>query len=184
MSHIDDKQLALFAGGDLDFLRRLFVTRHVNRCAVCQERVAEFAEIREQLATMADAEAALNWTALEAEMRANIRLGLEAGACVAPVRAQTQWNPRFAVAFASLCILAVSGVVLKTRPVSHPVRATSELEATRAGLELRSGENSLTLLNRHGAVSNVTVGAQGEIRGRFVDGETGSVTITNVYLEN
>jgi hypothetical protein len=41
----------------------------------------------------------------------------------------------------------------------------------------------LIFLNHEGSRADQTVSAQGEIRARYVDGETGSVTITNVYLE-
>jgi hypothetical protein len=57
------------------------------------------------------------------------------------------------------------------------------LESSGAGLEVRSGGGSMTLLNRHGAVADQTANAQGEIRARYIDGETGTVTINNVYLE-
>ena len=39
------------------------------------------------------------------------------------------------------------------------------------------------LLNQEGSVVSHTVSAQGAIRARNIDGNTGSVTINNVYLE-
>jgi hypothetical protein len=39
------------------------------------------------------------------------------------------------------------------------------------------------LLNGNGAVADQTVNAQGEIRSRYIDGDTGAVTINNVYLQ-
>ena len=54
---------------------------------------------------------------------------------------------------------------------------------TESGLEIRTGANSLTLLNHHGNAANQTVSAQGDIGARYIDGETGSVTINNVYLQ-
>ena len=184
MNHIDEERLALFAGGDLGFFSRFVTARHVAGCEECRCRVGGYAALRQEICSADAVSENLNWKQLEAEMRANIRLGLEAGACVAPARVHHHVNPRFAIAFASLCILAASGIALKVHPVAKSADPASELQATRSGLEFRRGENSLTLLNHHGTVSEVSVGAQGEIRGRFVDGDTGSVTINNVYLEN
>jgi hypothetical protein len=41
----------------------------------------------------------------------------------------------------------------------------------------------MMLLNRPGVVASQTVSAGGEIRARYVDGDTGAVTINNVSLE-
>jgi Cu/Ag efflux protein CusF len=57
------------------------------------------------------------------------------------------------------------------------------LQSTGAGIELRTGSSSMMLLHRPGAVANQTVSAAGEIRVRYVDSETGAVTINNVSLE-
>ena len=58
------------------------------------------------------------------------------------------------------------------------------LESSNSGLELRTGSNnSMMLLNQAGASISQTVSAQGAIRARNIDANTGSVTINNVYLE-
>ncbi len=123
-------------------------------------------------------------------MRANIRLGLEAGACVRTAQVFKRWNLRpgrdcfreraaargLPVEFlrgcaASQCIHAVADA------------ATPVLQSTGSGVEIRTGANSLTLLSRHGDAVNQTVSAQGDIGARYIDGETGAVTINNVYLQ-
>ena len=66
-------------------------------------------------------------------------------------------------------------------PTASGAEALPSLESTTAGVELRSGSKSFTLLNHEGAVASQTVSAQGAVRSRYVD--AGAVTINNVYLE-
>lgn len=180
--------IALLAGNDLAWFSRLRVSRHVNGCDDCQEHLAAFSSLRADVADVP--EPALDWSAISADMRANIRLGLEAGECVRKIHSVRRVAPRLAVAMASLVVLLGAGFILHNShvpPVSQPVArnqsAAPRLEMNRAGIEVRAGGNSLTLLNHRGAVAAQTVGSQGEIRARYIDGETGSVTINNVYLE-
>lgn len=196
--HPLDTDLALFAGGgpagDLDFLDSLRIRLHLRGCEGCRNRVAELREVRTSLseylmAEPKDLDQDLDWNSLALEMRANIRLGLAAGECVRPVRTINRLDSRLGVAFASLCILACSAYFLRSgghAPAARTLSAQSvpSLAATGSGLELREGASSLTLLNQDGAVSNQTVGSQGEIRSRYVDSKTGSVTINNVYLDD
>jgi len=172
------------AGGDIGRLRGFFLNRHVRACPECRRTMAEFQDLREQVAEFEPPEP--DWNALAAEMRANIRLGLEAGACVGGRSLPWRWNPRLAVALACLVVLVVSGFFLN-KPRPHPLpaveAATPMVRSTGSGIELRKGGNSMIFLNRPGVTADQTVSAQGEIRARYIDGETGAVTIDNVYLE-
>lgn len=176
--HPSEESLALLAGGECGAWSRLRVGRHVEQCEVCRGKVAEFTTLREELADFPEPE--MNWNALAAEMRANIHLGLEAGECIRPAKLSHGWNPRLALAFASLLFVAGAGFVMTPRAVA-PVQTATVLESSPSGLEVRSRGGSLTLLNRRGAVADQTVSAQGEIRARYIDGD--AVTINNVYLE-
>jgi hypothetical protein len=184
VKHPTDEELALLAGGESGGISRFFLNRHVRQCRECMNAVTRFELLRVELRDVA--EPALDWDRLSAEMRANIHLGLEAGECVRNTNPGSHWNPRMAVAFASLLLLAGAGFVMK-RPAAVSVSAAKTsapvLESTSSGLELRTGMTSMTLLNRHGAVADQTVNAQGEIRARYIDGDTGAVTINNVSLE-
>ena len=127
----------------------------------------------------------LNWDRLATEMRANIHLGLEAGACVSSTGVEKGWNPRLTLAFASLLVIIGASFLLRDSGL-HPAvtqAAAPVLESSGAGIELRTGSSSMMLLNRPGVVTSHTVSAGGEIRARSVDSETGAVTITNVSLE-
>ena len=192
--HPHEKDLALLAGGDAGRWERFLLDRHVRTCTECQQKVAEFRELRQAIAAAAETPN-VNWSLLEAEMRANIHLGFEAGQCVRGVRSGWVWEPRLAVALACLLLLAGAGYFMRGTHTATPAAqdktlvataGASEnpvLESTDSGLELRSGSGSLTLLNHHGVMARQTVSARGEIDARYVDGDAGTVTINNVYLQ-
>jgi hypothetical protein len=180
-NHPSENELALLAGGECGRVSRFFLRRHVRECRECTAKVASFEILRSDLARISEPD--LDWNRLAAEMKANIRLGLEAGACVRDVELTRRWNPRLTVAFASLTFLICAAITMKSTSAppavafdTHPV-----LESSGAGLELRDGASSITLLNRKGSLADQTVSAQGEIRARNI--ENGTVTITNVSME-
>jgi len=185
MNHPLETDLALLAGGEAGRIRRLLLDRHVRACSACQETIAEYRDLRSELVEPGLPD--LNWNFLAADMRANIRLGLEAGACVRATHVLRRWNPRLGIAFAGLALLIGSGYVLRdTRPLRNPVAAgaaTTVLRSTGSEVEIRTGARSLALLNHHGSAVDQTVSAQGEIGTRYIDSETGSVIINNVYLQ-
>lgn len=185
MKHPDENGLALLAGGETGRIHRFFLERHLRNCENCQDKVAAFHDLRGQLA---EAELPdVNWNFLAAEMRANIRLGLEAGACVRIAKASRSWSPRHAVAFASLLALVGASFFLNDARVRHSgtvaEAATPVLQPTRSGIELRNGSDSFSFLDHTGVRTDQTVSAQGMIQARYVNGDTGSVTINNVYLQ-
>jgi hypothetical protein len=188
MKHPGEIDLALLAGGEVGRVRRFSLERHLRACSECGEKVTQLQALRAEVADFEPAD--LNWTLLAAEMRANIRLGLEAGACVRSAGIARGWNPRLTLAFASLLLIVGASFLLRDsrlQPAS-PVHAVTQsaapvLESSGAGIEFRSGSGSMMLLNRPGVVASQTVSAGGEIRARYVDGDTGAVTINNVSLE-
>jgi len=188
MNHPLENDLALLAGGEAGRIRRYVLDRHVRTCVDCQNKIAEYRELRSELSEPGLPD--LNWNFLAADMRANIRLGLEAGACVRSTPVFRRWNPRLGIAFASLALLVGSGFflrdirLLRNRPnAAASEAATTVLRSTGSEVEIRTGARSLALLNHHGNAVNQTVSAQGDIGTRYIDGETGSVIINNVYLQ-
>lgn len=184
MNHPRENDLALLAGGDAGRIKRFLLDRHVRACAGCRETIAEYRELRAEAgrAELPD----LNWNFLAAEMRANIRLGLEAGECVRTGQVFRRWNARPFLAFASLLLLIGAVELLRDARPHRPASveaATQVLQSTRAGVEIRTDTKSLTLLNHHGNAANQTVSARGDIEARYIDSETGSVTINDVYLQ-
>ncbi|MEP6714921.1 MAG: hypothetical protein ABJC09_05065 [Terriglobia bacterium] len=180
--HPSEPQLALFAGGECGPLARYRVGRHVRGCARCADEVNQFEDLRQEVAEIAPPD--LDWEQLSLEMRANIHVGLEAGQCIRPTHTPgLRWNPRFAVACGSLLLLVAAGLAMRSSAPEVVKGAGPVIESTGSGLELRSGANSMTILNHHGAAAGQTVSSRGEIGARYIDGETGAVTINNVYLE-
>jgi hypothetical protein len=183
MNHPGENDLALLAGGEAGRVRRFLLNRHLRECADCREAVEEYRELRAAVAELELPE--LNWGFLAADIRANVRLGLEAGACVGATPMLRRWTVRPAIALAGLLLLFVGGFFMRDvrlRPAVAEV-ATPVLQVTGSGVEIRSGKNSLTLLNHHGGATNQTVSARGDIGTRYIDSDTGSVTINNVYLQ-
>ena len=187
MKHPSEYRLALLAGGETGAFLRFRLDRHVRNCEDCQETVAEFQALRKHLADTEFPD--LNWNSLAAEMRANIHVGLEAGACVRDTHVAKNWTPQFAVAFASLVVLVGAGFFLTGIPGARLHRMTvSEaaapvLQPTASGIEMRKGTDSFAFLDRTGVRTDQTVNAQGAIEARYINDETGSVTITNVLLQ-
>lgn len=190
MTHPTQETLALHAGGDLGWIARWRTNRHLSRCERCREEVASFSGLREVLPDLNEIPE-IAWNRLATEMKANIRLGVAAGECVRaeqkPLRQTLFSGARAAVALASVAALLVTGVVLE-RPVPrqslNPVDGVV-VQSTTDGIQVRDGVRALRLL--HTGVNERDVihsaGAQGSMRARFVDPETGYVTITNVYAE-
>lgn len=186
MRHPEANELALYAGADLPFWRRWLVWGHLRRCEHCREEAQGYRQVRALLAESREAWLPdRDWEQIAAEMRANIGLGLAAGACVEP-REHARRLPwvRVAVMVAPVLLLALVGVWLQQSRPSRTGPEWSEdllLEATGAGIELRQGDRVLIL--RHPEQERVTLtgSAQGSLRARWVDEETGQVTIQNVY---
>ena len=190
MNHLSQETLALHAGGDLGWIARWRAERHLARCEQCREEVVAFSGMREILPDLNEIPE-IEWNWLASEMKANIRLGLAAGACVRaedkPLRHTLFSGARSAVAVASVIALIVTGFMLE-RPVPRQGFTAIddvEVQATKDGIQVRDGARALRLLHTGVKEENVirSVGAQGAMRARYIDPETGYVTINNVYAE-
>lgn len=190
MSHPAQAELALFAGGDLGWLEQWRVRSHTSRCAACRDEVARFRRASAGLAEAAgELPPALHWSALAAEMRGNIRLGVDAGALVAPAASRTEtlgW--RAAAALAALTLIIVSGWWLYVPRIQRQQAADLGVSVAVKGdgVELTDGAGTLMLMHPKstdpGDVT-VSVEADGAARARYVDEQSGQVTINNVYAE-
>ncbi len=191
MKHPNQAALALHAGGDLGLLARWRAGHHLAKCENCRRELAAFGAAREILPDLA-AIPEVPWNRLAAEMKANIRLGLAAGECVRADDLRAPAAPLFAgaraaVAFASVIALVAAGLFLE-RPAPGPDAGPfqgAEVRATAHGIQVRGGGGALQFLNAGVEANDVTYtpGAQGSMRARYVDSETGYVTVTNVYAD-
>ena len=187
MKHPDRATLALHAGGDLGPSARWRTQRHLAKCPDCRDAVAAFQEVRAILPELAETPE-ISWNRLAAEMKANIRLGLAAGECVRTGQAPWRETPLFTgaravVAFASVVVLLFAGLVLEHPGPGAPKYDGVVVQTTANGIQVREGGQALRLM--HSGAQNVqySVGAQGSMRARYVDPETGYVTINNVYAD-
>jgi len=188
MKHPNQETLALHAGGDLGPIAGWRARRHLARCAECREEVARFEQFRQLLPSLDDSES-VHWNRLAADMKANIRLGLAAGECVRadePAGVGRMWSgARVGVALASAAVLLATGVVLE-RPGPTVARETGVVvQATADGIQVREGGQALGLMHSGTSRDAVTyqVGAQGSVEARYVDSETGYVTVNKVDVE-
>jgi anti-sigma factor RsiW len=155
----------------------------------------------------------VNWDRLAAEMTANIRVGLAAGECVARPRQRKRpagnltvhWRPA-AIATAAVVLLTVAwmvnmppgttqelgramGSVLRGSSVSggfvQPgiVYAQSPVVvANQLGIELRENNHVMGASQDELPVS-VSLSVQGSASARYVNADTGQMTITSVYVQ-
>ena len=183
MFHPLSTDLELYACNDLRGWPRWRIGRHLAQCPECQEQIAQRQQFWQSVAwDVPMPEPA--WNRLAAEMHANIHLGLSAGECIAPRKRRRSWVPLpMAAALASLLVIAAAGTYYH-QSVALPARsASSVLETSGAGIQARDGNDVLEFVNRSAQAPIRTVSAGGEVRSRYVDGESGDVTIVNVYAQ-
>jgi anti-sigma factor RsiW len=193
--------LALFSGGDLPWKEKWRMRRHVNRCEQCEQRVAEFraskTELRReaQSQTLTAFEAIADWSVLEREMLGNIAVGVAAARCVDKVRRGRSFLIKGTVS-AALATLFVAGWIthIPREQTAHlassikqiiglerPQIAGTQLKTVPDGIAVRAQGATLTIL--HPASAVVSVSGPSSMSARYVDEETGQVTITKVYAQ-
>jgi len=187
VKHPSEVDLALYSGGDLPFWRRWKVAWHARGCPECRREAERFRDETNSIAGAAsELPDDLNWDRLAAEMRANIRVGLQAAECVAPAEVPARaMNWRVAVALASLALVVVSGFWLHAPrpPDMAETGAGVVLSATAEGLELLDEDRALTLMHASSEPVMLSVNVDGAMAEHYVDDETGMVTINNVYVQ-
>lgn len=206
MTHPLQSDLALYSTGDLPLWRRPVVRLHLAGCNGCRSWVAAFDSDRESIRQMAvEMPQGVNWDRMAAEMSANVRVGLEAGACVASrvhrPTLSTGW--RVAAASAGVAALLVSAWWLNMpradsialgramqRLVQGPWRGGLALEdrgptveVSASGIQLQQNGGTLGMSKGQERPVNVTLSVQGSARARYIDADTGQITITGVYAQ-
>jgi hypothetical protein len=192
-THPSETDLALLAGGDCGRWRGFFLKRHIVRCGDCRDTLASFTDLRSETLELSGNNTGMmppkDWNRLAGEMRANIRLGLAAGECVseAPIPIlPASWKPRLALGAVCVLLLAGAGIFLHgLLPNDNPagVVHAATVESNSTGVQVTTGSSSMTLMNHAGVAGDQTVSSDGAIRASYVDGDTGTVTVTSVYVE-
>jgi len=204
--HVGESDLALYASGDLGFWRGIRVRLHVERCAGCRRLAEAYRQDRAQIREVADElPEGLDWNRLAAEMTANIRVGLAAGECVAPRHRKPvamAWRPAAVVAGVAILVTGawwLNVPAAQTQELGRALRAVwsgrasarhgvvedrgTVVEATSSGIELRENGSSLGVSQGAARPLAVSVSVQGSASARYVDSDTGQMTITSVYAQ-
>lgn len=207
MKHPGEIQLALFAGGDLGFMERRRVDKHLRACEGCRSGVEALRKGTESLRSLAnEMPGGVNWTRLSQEMTGNIRVGLAAGECVGPVPTgrpkSLAWHAMAVMAAAFVLVIGALSVNLpreQTDRLMSSLRAIRWhrvgtlvrvptlqdgivlLEASQTSIDLKANGGTMSFLTPKNDGVAVSVSMQGSAGTQYVDSDTGQVTINRVY---
>lgn len=206
--HVSETDLALYAAGDLPFWQSAFVRLHVRQCDQCSVLTDALRADREQRRQSADNMPAgistnVDWDQLAAEMTANIRVGLAAGECVTPRErkvATISWRP--AMIAAGLVVLLggawwlnipradtlAIGQALHKMATGGRDNASQEesgpvVGASSSGAELLENGGRIRIQQSGLQPVMVSVSTEFSASARYVDQDTGQVTITGTYVQ-
>jgi hypothetical protein len=176
--------------------------RHLASCDACSREVSEVRSstsvLRRDAATttLSSFEAIADWAALEREMLANIKVGLDAARCIGPARRNSMPSIRMALCMCALFAFAAIGwwmnisraetdrLTASFRRIvgmTPPLEPGSIVQTSLLGISVRSQGATLTLLNPAATPVTVSLSGSSAVTASYVDDETGQVTITNVY---
>jgi hypothetical protein len=194
--HPGRASLALYAGNDCGLFRKIQLWPHVTHCADCQAEIERYRSARASLVALtAELPNSIHWDRLAEEMTANIHLGLEAGECVAPFRGAQPEASRSTIDWRAAAVIAAMLLIMAgawfLNPPARGLKtamgtAHVEIRTTPVGLEVNENGNSLVLMHGDGrtpATPAMIVSAPGSLRARYVDTDTGQITINHVYSE-
>jgi len=184
--------LALYGGQDLGGWRKWCIGRHTARCESCAAAASRYASDSRAIATAARRmPPAFDWNRVAGEMRANIRVAIAAGECVAWPRPAARLPWRAALMATSVAALILTGwwvLLPQSLHRSAQSRATVNqsgvvLETTGFSIERRAEGATLALSHPSDERTVLTVNTDGVLRARYVDDDSGQVTINNVYAQ-
>lgn len=198
--HIGHRLLALYSRNDLSWRAKFRVRRHVRGCESCQRNVASIqaatAELRREAEgqTLTGFEAIMDWSRLEREMVGNIAVGVAAARCIDHVGHGRKLFVRFAFA-TGLAVLFAAGWAThipreQTERILSSIQswsghstpaADTVLKSSPEGVAVRAQGSTLTMMHPRSAV--VSVSSTSVMEARYIDAETGQVTITSVYAQ-
>jgi len=207
--HPSEINLALYSNGDQAFLAKLKTAAHVRGCADCKTRVAAYHADREVASTIAlTMPRDLDWDRLSEEMTGNIHVGLAAGECVAPLVSKhnpaklvfgNQWQHGMAYAAIAFVVLggwwmttpaaesSAIGRITRALWTQTPVAMLAEpgvtVEASPGGVMVKENGSSMALTSPGNRPVALSVSLQGAARARYMDDDTGQMTITTVYVQ-
>ena len=191
--------LSLYSAADLPFLLRVRTGRHVRVCASCEQQVLSLQSAKAELRREAQGEvltgfeAIADWHALENDMLGNIRVGVAASRCIEKVGRgrrigfRLAWGTGMAALFMAGWMLRVpredsQRIVTALRRAAGLEQAPfngTVLRSTPDGISVKAQGSTLTILHPQSAV--ISMSGPAAVTARYVDDDSGQVTITNVY---
>jgi hypothetical protein len=191
--------LNLYAAGDLPFFLRLRTGKHVNECASCEQQVLSFRAAKTELRREAQAEiltgyeAIADWQFLENDMLGNIRVGVAASRCIEKVgrarrvTSRLVWGSGMAALFAAGWLSRIppednqriASALRHAVGLDKPQFSGTVVRSTPDGIAVRAQGATLTILHPQSAV--ISLSSPTSVTARYVDDDSGQVTITNVY---
>jgi hypothetical protein len=200
--HPDARSLALYATGDLSSWMRVYIRLHILRCPRCASEVRTYASSRQELKARAGAgtltafENRIDWSTVEREMLGNIAVGVAAARCIDKVGRQRTLVSGTVWLTAALVVLFVLGwwthipreqttrlvsSLAKFAGLQHASTNNPLVRSTEEGISVRTENATLVLRNPRTAL--VRAMGNSAVEARYVDDNTGQVTITNVYVQ-
>ena len=201
--HPTSEDLALLVGGEMPYVRRWQIQNHVHHCAACEQELEHYQAAHSELKRLAEAEmltgfeAIGDWSRLEREMTGNINVGVAAARAIGRVGSRRMRSLRIVFVAAALAVIFTVGWILnipaddsnrvfsalRTAWAGPQVAAGIILQTTPHGVSVRSQGAILTVLHPSSAHVTTSFAGSSSVAARYVDDETGQVTITNVYGE-
>lgn len=200
VGHPNLENLALYSRRDLSWLTHWQIGRHVRKCANCEEQILRLRSACSELKREADTqtltgfEAITDWSRLEREMVGNIAVGVAAARCIENVGRRRILAAKGTWVTVALVLLFLVGwfthvpseqrdhlaaSLRRSMGMEVPQIDGSVVQTTPEGITVRAQGATLTILHPPSAV--VSLAGSSSLGARFVDEETGEVTITNVY---
>ncbi len=192
--------LALFSSDDLPWRDIWRLRRHVTHCDECEHKIAEYraakVELRReaQTETLTAFEAITDWSVLEREMLGNIAVGVAAARAIhrtghAPLLTKAAISAGLVLLFAAGWLTHIPGeqtarlfsLVRQMVTSNHRQLSGTLLKTTPDGIAVRAQGATLTII--HPASAIIAVAGPESVSARYVDQDTGEVTITRVYAQ-
>ena len=163
-AHLDERTIALYAGGDLGRFRRWLANRHLSRCPICRDAVEAYSAVLSRIAE-APPVPEIDFSALAHNVRVTAEQSL-------PVPStETRWRWR-AAAGAVLATAAIATLMLVSN--SSESKPDSKLAATAipaVAEEFGTWEGA-----------DVQLTSAGSLRLQSFHSGSGTLTITDYYL--
>ncbi len=190
---------ALYSGSDLPWAVRLKMKRHLRHCGPCRHHVEAFRVAATQLkreaetSTLTGFEAIVDWSRLEHEMVGNIAVGVAAARCIDHVKHRGAFWLRAAFALGLGALFTAGWIThIPREETDHllislrhwagmdtPVLVGTVLRSSPESVLVRAQGATLTLMHPRSAI--ISLSGNSAVEARYIDEETGQVTITSVY---